>query len=74
MVLFVTSGAIFTSGAIGFELIGGYHAEIHGRENIAYALITTGEELLEMFGVALFIYGLLHYISIQYTDLSIRIR
>jgi hypothetical protein len=63
LIYFVASGAVFVTGAIGFELIGGQHAEIHGRENVAYAMITTTEELLEMVGIAFFIYSLFHHIQ-----------
>jgi len=63
LIYFVASGTIFVTGAIGFELIGGQHAEIHGRENVAYAMITTTEELLEMVGIAFFIYSLFHHIQ-----------
>lgn len=63
LIYFVASGTIFVTGAIGFELIGGQHAEIHGQVNVAYALITTTEELLEMLGIAFFIYSLFHHIQ-----------
>lgn len=63
LIYFVASGTIFIAGAIGFELIGGQHAEIHGRENVTYAMITTTEELLEMVGIAFFIYSLFHHIQ-----------
>ena len=62
-ILFITSGSIYVIGAIGFELIGGLQADLHGSANLTYALITTTEELLEMLGIALFIYSLNKYIS-----------
>jgi len=58
MWLFITSGSIFVVGAIGFELLGGQHAEIHGRNNLMYSVIYSCEELLEMLGIALFNYTL----------------
>jgi|SRR5690554_1348537 len=60
--LFVTSGLIFVSGAIGFEMIGGKIREVQGH-SVLYALCFTLEETLEMLGVALFIYSLLDYIA-----------
>ncbi len=69
LLYFVVSGTIFVTGAIGFELIGGQHAEIHGRDNIAYAFITTCEELLEMLGIALFIYSLFNHLN-QFSPLK----
>lgn len=71
--LFVISGLIYVTGAIGFELIGGYHAELNGRDNVAYALITTFEELLEMLGVNLFIYSLLSHIVNSNQTLAINV-
>ena len=46
-------------GAIGVELIGGRYLELHGVENLTYAMITTVEESLEMAGVIIFIWALL---------------
>ncbi|MBD2102714.1 hypothetical protein [Leptolyngbya sp. FACHB-261] len=63
--LFLISGAIYLAGALGMELVGGYYSELHGEENIAYAMITTLEECLEMLGIVAFIYTLLSYISVQ---------
>ncbi|MCH6258321.1 hypothetical protein MLD52_17295 [Puniceicoccaceae bacterium K14] len=62
MYLFVSSGLIYVSGAIGFELIAGKYDEQFGEETLMYSFLYTCEELLEMFGVALFIYALLVYI------------
>jgi hypothetical protein len=67
-VLFIIGGVIFLTGAVGFEMISGkYWAEqgwpIHGTEDVdlSYALLTTAEELLEMIGIVVFIYGLMTY-------------
>ncbi len=74
MVLFVASGSIFVLGAIGFELLGGRHFELYGRENIMYSVYYTCEEFLEMLGIAVFIYTLLSYITDQFTSLTLTIR
>jgi hypothetical protein len=71
MILFLVSGATFISGAIGFELFGGRHLELHGNNNATYALFQTCEETLEMLGIALFIYTLLTYIVDQFGTLQI---
>jgi len=60
--LFLLSGAIFIAGAIGMEMIGGKVGDTVGSEGI-YVLIYTVEELLEMLGMALFLYALLDYLS-----------
>ena len=61
--LMVLSGAIFVTGALGFEILSHSHAVVHGQENAVYALLATVEETLEMLGIALFIYTLLLHIS-----------
>lgn len=61
--LLILSGTIYISGAIGFELLGGRHAELYGTGNLLYACYYTCEELLEMLGIILFLYTLLIYIT-----------
>ncbi|WP_208597728.1 hypothetical protein [Desulfogranum mediterraneum] len=61
--LFILSGVVFLSGAIGLEMAGGNLASVHSEQGLAYALCYTGEEFLEMTGVAIFVYSLLFYIS-----------
>ncbi len=74
MWLFIASGVIYVTGVIGFEMLGARHYEIHGPMNVVYAIIVTCEELLEMVGVALFIYALLAYISNQHRYLRCTIK
>ena len=66
--LFILAGAIYVTGALGMELIGGYIADNIGY-NTSYGLASTVEELLEMFGIVLFINGLLSYIQSQLDEL-----
>lgn len=73
MILFVASGATFVSGAIGFELLGGMHEELYGHYNPTYALFYTCEELLEMLGIAIFLYALLSYMAGRREGFSITI-
>jgi hypothetical protein len=68
--LFILSGFMFISGAIGFELLGGKHYELSGYD-LEYALYVTCEETLEMLGVATFIYALMTYIVDTFTSVSI---
>lgn len=60
---FLLAAIIYLGGAIGFELIGGRYAELHGSHNLAYNMISTVEESLEMAGVIIFIWALLAYIA-----------
>lgn len=61
--LFVISGIIFLSGAIGFEIISGLVSESIGWDNATYSFVYTIEETLEMFGIALFAYSILRHIK-----------
>lgn len=72
--LFLIAGTFYVAGAIGIEMINGYHASVYGEQNIVYAILTTLEESFEMLGIAVFIYALLSYMSLSMDfDLCIRI-
>lgn len=73
-ILFIVSGAIFVTGAIGFEMLGGRHHDLYGDEDLIYSLLYTGEEFLEMLGIAIMIYALLLYIASQFKFLTISIK
>lgn len=45
------------------ELPGGYLSSTTGEGGLAYALVTTLEESLEMVGIVVFIHGLISYIK-----------
>ncbi|MCP4748545.1 MAG: hypothetical protein GY874_20785 [Desulfobacteraceae bacterium] len=62
-VWFIIAGAVYVGGAIGIEMISGYHADIYGEQNMLYAMIITCEEVMEMIGVTLFINALREYLS-----------
>lgn len=71
--LFIISGAIFVTGAIGFELI---ESNIHfttRQLNTKYYLLASCEEFMEMFGVNLFIYALLCHIKTDQNTLHIEL-
>ncbi|MEG4516660.1 MULTISPECIES: hypothetical protein [unclassified Microcoleus] len=61
--LFVSACALYIGGAIGMELPGGYLSSTTGEGGLAYALVTTLEESLEMVGIVVFIHGLISYIK-----------
>lgn len=73
MLLFLASGAIFVSGALGFEMLGGNFAEASGTNNLTYCLYYTTEESLEMLGIALFLFTLLTYITNTFHQLKVSI-
>ena len=59
--LFVIAGGLFVTGAIGFEMLGGMQHETHGKANVLYITFQTVEEVLEMVGIALFMWTLVDY-------------
>jgi hypothetical protein len=59
---FFMAGMIFIIGAIGLELLGDRYMFFHDKADIYYGLISTLEELFEMFGIVLFIRTLVYYI------------
>ncbi|MDB9781581.1 hypothetical protein OAB88_00545 [Winogradskyella sp.] len=61
--LFIIAGILYISGAVVMEAISGMHAEVHGETTLAYALIYSFEETLEMSGAIVFFYALLSYIT-----------
>lgn len=69
--MFLLSGMIFVTGAIGLEMIGGRYFEMRGGPDLTYAVLATGEESLEMFGVIVFIYALLSYAGVYVKDIQL---
>jgi hypothetical protein len=62
-ILFILSGSIYVLGAGGFELIEGFLFFRTGEESLLYRLVHWSQEILEMAGIVLFIYGLLDYLA-----------
>jgi hypothetical protein len=61
--VFIISAVIFIFGAIGMEMLGSNQFYYHGANNWLYIIFSTLEEILEMIGLIVFIYGLLSYIK-----------
>jgi hypothetical protein len=70
---FIVAGAIYVGGALGMELVGGRHIDLWGRGNMAYVLISTIEETLEMIGLVLFVHALLHYTDSNLEEIRFRV-
>lgn len=68
--LFVLAGMIYVFGALGMELVGGYIADNFGYGTL-YGMAATVEELMEMFGIVIFINGLLSYIRSHLRELHL---
>lgn len=60
--LFAASGIIYVSGAIGVEMLGGWHASQYEDHRFTFELLVAVEEGLEMSGASLFVYSLLEYL------------
>lgn len=60
---FISAAIVYVGGALVMEMIGSYYAEAVGRRNIVYFLMTTVEEMMEMVGIIILIYGLLVYLE-----------
>jgi hypothetical protein len=71
MILFIASGMIFISGALGFEVFSAKEASLHGCNSIKYCVLYTCEEFLEMSGIVLFLYALLLYLKEEIKYLSL---
>ena len=62
-VRFLVAGTFFVAGALGLEMVAGWHVQRHTFENLTYFVMATVEELLEMVGATLFLRALLLYLS-----------
>lgn len=65
MRLITLSGAIYVSGALGVEMMGGWWSSNHGEINMTYQLIVACEESLELLGAALFICCAAHQLAVR---------
>ena len=70
---FFLAAAIYVGGALVMEAVGSHIAEWQGQQNITYALIATVEEVMEMIGIVVFIYGLLFYLQQWMPNLLVQI-
>ena len=70
---FVIGGIVFVTGAIGMEMVGGILFEDGGTKQWGYWSVQTLEEMLEMTGVLVFLFGLGDYINSHLGGLTIRL-
>jgi hypothetical protein len=62
-IFFVVSAGIYLYGVIGMEAVSGWMDELWGVNSLIYNIAMTIEETMEMGGMILFIYTLLHYLA-----------
>ncbi len=72
-VRFVLAAGLYVGGALGCEMIEGWHDSLYGKFNLTgrYQLLILAEELSEMLGVAVFAYALAVYYRDQVGSLLI---
>ncbi len=70
--LLACAAALFLAGALGVELLGGWWASANGKGNVVYVVLTSIEELLELSGLAVLVYGLLSHIRRHMPDLTVQ--
>jgi hypothetical protein len=61
--LFSAAGALYLSGTLGLEMVGGFWTYHYGEQNLAYRVSVTLEEFLEMAGAVLFLTTLMQYLA-----------
>lgn len=69
--LFIAAGSVYVFGVLGMDAVGARYKEIHGSNNMSFALMQTAEEFLEMVGIVIFVYALLSYTSRQIRELRV---
>lgn len=69
---FLAAAILYIGGAIGLELLEGRHAELYGRANWAYKMMTIVEETLEVAGLIVFIWALLKFLARNYKEVRFR--
>ena len=70
---FFSAAFLYVGGALIMEMIGSYIAEAQGQQNLLYAMTATLEEVMEMTGLIVFIYGLLCYLRWWLNKLNLEI-
>src|SRR5690606_32380910 len=55
----VGAGALYVGAAMGLEVVDAAYTRVYGFANLTHALLYSLEKVAEMWGVILFLYGLL---------------
>lgn len=74
MLNFALAGAAFVFAAIGFETIEGHHVlQTRGVRDVAFMLMVTAEETMEIFSILYFQYFLLRYLNEYHRGMFLRL-
>lgn len=72
---FLAAASLYVGGAVGLEMVAGRYEDLSGISEPALdttlAMLASGEELLEMAGIVVFIYALMSYMSVRFQDLQV---
>lgn len=60
--IFIIAGLVYVGSALGLEVVDAGYTSLFGFDNLTHRLLYSAEEVGEMWGVILFIYGLLAYL------------
>lgn len=60
--LFLIAGALYVGGALGMEMAGGAYLAARGQD-LTYGVLASLEEVLEMAGIVVFLYGLMDHLE-----------
>jgi hypothetical protein len=71
--LFVGAAVIYVGAALGLEAVGGMVVEVHGFESLRYSVLMLLEEILELLGIALFLYALLDHLRYECGGLQVHL-
>jgi hypothetical protein len=71
---FVAAAALYVSGSLGMEMVGGAYVEGHGSENWVYASMVAVEELLELLGAVTLLWALALHLASRATVVHVRWR
>lgn len=70
--LFIVAGTIYVSGSFGMGFIMERVGLHYGWNNMTIETLAAMEEFMEMFGLLIFIYALMSYLSLHVKDIRIR--
>ncbi|MGL5808055.1 MAG: hypothetical protein ACRC2R_20565 [Xenococcaceae cyanobacterium] len=71
---FFLAAALYIGGALVMEMVGSAYSKLYGQQNLIYALLATLEEMMEMVGVVVFVYGLLSYLENSNEDIQLYLK
>ena len=70
--LFLLSGSVYLSGAVGFEVLGAIVSYTNGgMQSLEYLAVATTEELLELLGLSIFIYALIRNLELKHFTVKV---